>query len=199
MVSEALEDGCVQRCTGIASLELGPAVGVRGDRFLSAVDPVAQVGLARMRRAVPNMQHDASPQYLAMADQGDAVTAAKFLAGLDDIGTLRSEVSQAFANWDLIMTPACAAMPWAAEKPFPEEIDGKAVGPRGHAIYTGWVNACGHPAIALPSDPAPNGLPIGFQLIGDLATEDLLLQTAAAYEESWPGDASWPAIACSDD
>ena len=159
---------------------------------------IAQVGLAAMRRAIPDMQRHAGPQYLAMADLGDAVSAADFLAGLEGIGTLRSDVSRAFADWDLIMTPACAAMPWAAEKPFPEEIDGKSVGPRGHAIYTGWVNASGHPAITVPADPAPDGLPIGFQLIGDLAAEDLLFEIAAAYEETLQGDVRWPDIALGD-
>ena len=159
---------------------------------------IAQVGLARMRRAIPRMRERAGPQYQAMADLGDAVSAADFLAGLEGVRTLRSAVSQAFANWDLIMTPACAAMPWVAENPFPEEIDRRAVGPRGHAIYTGWVNASGHPAVALPADPAPDGLPIGFQLIGDLAAEDLLLEIAAAYEETREGDVLWPDIALGD-
>ena len=159
---------------------------------------VAQVGLARMRHAVSGMRERAGPQYQAMADLGDAVSATDFLAGLEDIKTLRSAVSQVFANWDLIMTPACAAMPWAAENPFPGEIDGKMAGPRGHAIYTGWVNASGHPAIALPADPAPDGLPIGFQLIGDLAAEDLLLEIAAVYEETHEGNVRWPDVALGD-
>ena len=160
---------------------------------------IAQVGLAHMRRGVSGMRERASPQYQAMADLGDAVSAIDILTGLEGIKTLRSAVSQAFANLDLIMTPACAAMPWAAENPFPEEIDGKTVGPRGHAIYTGWVNASGHPGIALPADPAPDGLPIGFQLIGDLATENLLLEIAAAYEETREGDIRWPDITLGDD
>ncbi len=159
---------------------------------------IAQVGLARMRCAIPDMQRNASPQYLAMADRGDAVSAAEFLAGLETVNTLRAAISQAFAHWDLIMTPACAAMPWAAEKPFPDEIDSRTVGPRGHAIYTGWVNASGHPAIAVPADPAPDGLPIGFQLIGDLAAEDLLLDIAAAYEGSRDVDVRWPDFAHGD-
>ena len=156
---------------------------------------ISQVGLARMRCAIPRMRQQAGPQYQAMADLGDAISATDFLAGLEGVRTLRSAVSQAFENWDLIMTPACAAMPWVAENPFPEEIDRTTVGPRGHAIYTGWVNASGHPAVALPADPAPEGLPIGFQLIGDLAGEGLLLEIAAAYEETREGDVLWPGIA----
>ncbi|PPL14117.1 hypothetical protein UN63_16620 [Oceanisphaera arctica] len=85
-------------------------------------------------------------------------------------------------------------MPWPAEQGYPTEIDGQEVGPRGHAIYTGWVNACGHPAINLPSAPAQQGLPIGFQLVGNFGDDELLFRLAAEYETAaragwqWPGE-----------
>lgn len=155
---------------------------------------IAQVSLARLRRSDDRVAGNAGSHYLAMADEGDDVSATDFLAGLDAVDALRSAVSNAFADWDLIMTPACAAMPWAADKPFPETIDGEKVGPRGHAVYTGWVNACGHPAIALPTDPSPEGIPIGVQIVGDLGTEPLLLATAEAYEETMEAQ-GWPELA----
>lgn len=156
---------------------------------------VAQVGLARMREVVPGMAEKARPQYLAMADEGEKVSAREFVAGLECVQALRSDVSRAFADWDVIMTPACAAQPWAADVSYPETIDGQPVGPRGHAIYTGWVNACGHPAVAVPGDPAPDGMPIGFQLVGDLGAEDLLLDLAEAHEVTVGGKTVWPDVA----
>ena len=155
---------------------------------------IAAVGLARLRRTEPGF-HLAGGKYKAMADAGDAVPAADFLAGLQAVEALRRDVSLAFENWDAFLIPACAAMPWRAEDAFPETINGHAVGPRGHAIYTGWVNAAGHPAIALPCDPSTDGMPIGLQLVGDLGAEELLLDLAESFEVARPWADRRPPIA----
>ena len=52
----------------------------------------------------------------------------------------------------------------------------------------------GHPAIAVPAAPDANGLPIGYQLIGDLGSERILLQLAAEVEAMGPGW-RWPEFA----
>ena len=68
------------------------------------------------------------------------------------------------------------------------------IGPRGHAIFTGWVNAAGLPALAIPCEPSAQGLPIGLQLIGDYGTDDALLELAGdpggplGRPWSWPAD-----------
>ncbi|MGR3581599.1 MAG: amidase family protein, partial [Sagittula sp.] len=62
-----------------------------------------------------------------------------------------------------------------------DTIDGQPAGPRGHAVYTGWVNASGLPAMAFPAGRA-NGLPIGMQLVGRHGGEDLLLSIAATLD-----------------
>ena len=127
-----------------------------------------------------------------MAERGGLVRAADFLAGLQAVEALRSAASVLFAEWDAILMPACAAMPWPAGEPFPPMIDAKRVDPRGHAVYTGWVNAAGHPAIALPAPVGPESLPIGVQLIGDLGAEDRLLALAAEYEAAFAWAGRWP-------
>ncbi len=153
-----------------------------------------QIGLAHLRKRLPEVAQKAAPKYLAVADEGDAVPAPALFAAIEAVRRLRSEMSQLMGDWDLIMTPTAAAQPWPAGKTYPEVIDGQQVGPRGHAIYTGWVNAAGHPAIAVPAAPDANGLPIGYQLIGDLGSEQMLLHLATEVEARGPGW-RWPDFA----
>ena len=103
-----------------------------------------------------------------------------------------------FQDLDIIMTPTCAAMPWSTEIPFPPEIDGQPVGPRGSAVYTGWVNACGHPAISVPGRKIGEGLPIGIQFVAGFAADELLLRLSRQVEteQSWLDD--WPPMARGD-
>jgi aspartyl-tRNA(Asn)/glutamyl-tRNA(Gln) amidotransferase subunit A len=99
-----------------------------------------------------------------------------------------------FADVDVIVLPSAAALPWPAQDAFPGTIDGQEVGPRGHAVYTGWVNAAGLPGLALPCEPSREGLPIGMQLIGPYGADDSLLDLASAFEAAQPWSARWPEL-----
>ena len=101
---------------------------------------------------------------------------------------------QLFSRYDLVITPSAAALPWPAAQGFPPTIDGQAVGPRGHAVFTGWVNAAGLPALALPAQPSAEGLPIGIQVVGAYGADTQLLQVGAAYEKLAPWAHRWPAM-----
>ncbi len=155
---------------------------------------IGRIGLARLAETLPGFAH-ASPKYRAMAQEGAAAPATRLLAILQEIDRLRAEASRAFADCDLILTPACAAQPWPRGDSHPTEIDGQKVGPRGHAIYTGWVNAIGHPALSAPCGVDARGLPVGLQLVGDLGAEPLLLAMAERCERLFGGWRRWPAMA----
>ncbi|MBX3604854.1 MAG: amidase [Piscinibacter sp.] len=147
---------------------------------------VGQIGLATLFARRPAWRVGAGPAYLAMAEQGAALPATALWDLLDAVERLRAEAARVFASLDVIVTPAAAALPWPAEQAFPPRIDGRDVGPRGHAVFTGWVNAAGLPALALPAEPSAEGLPIGLQLIGDYGTDDALLDLGDAYEALAP-------------
>lgn len=147
---------------------------------------VGQIGLAAMFRAHPEWRTQASNKYLQMADQGEALGAPALWALLEAAAQLRHDCVRLFEAVDLIAMPSAAALPWPAQTPFPPVIDGQPVGPRGHAVFTGWVNAAGLPAVSLPTAPARNGLPIGLQLIGPYGADDAVLATAEAFEGLFP-------------
>jgi hypothetical protein len=147
---------------------------------------------------MPAMRTLASAKHLEMADRAAALGAVHLASILEEVRSLRAIASERFSEIDVIMTPCCAAMPWEADVSHPETIDGRPVGPRGHAIYAGWVNAIGHPAISVPAVPAGNGMPIGVQLVGDLGSEEVLIGLAAEIERVQPWVHRVPAIVSRD-
>jgi len=83
------------------------------------------------------------------------------------------------------LTPAAAALPWPAGETHPALIDGREVGPRGHAVFAGFANAAGLPAIAVPCGFA-GGLPVGMQLVAREGADDGLLALARSFERAHP-------------
>jgi aspartyl-tRNA(Asn)/glutamyl-tRNA(Gln) amidotransferase subunit A len=162
--------------------------------LMQAWPQVGQIGLAHLFAQHPQWRDEASPKYRAMAEEGAALPAARLWQLLEAVQRLRRDAAQLFRDIDVLVTPCAAALPWAAQEPFPAHIAGKSVGPRGHAIFTGWVNAAGLPALALPVAPSRIGLPIGLQLIGAFGADDLLLALGADYEAASPWSARWPPL-----
>lgn len=135
-----------------------------------------------------------TPALHAMYEAGKAVSGSAYLAALNHAVDLRKQLAGVFAGCDAIMTPATAAQPWDKTKVFPEQIDGQAAGPRGHAIYTGWVNLTGLPGLSLPAGPDRHDLPIGFQLVGGFGSDAMLLAIGRRYETAMPGMMRWPPL-----
>lgn len=147
---------------------------------------VGQIGLAALFALQPDLLERAAPKYREMAIQGAALGAPRLWATLERIDALRRAVDEVFSRWDAVLTPTAAALPWPAAEAYPPVIDGRTVGPRGHAVFTGWVNAAGNPALSLPALPSVEGLPIGIQLVGPWGGDRMLLALAERYEQLSP-------------
>jgi aspartyl-tRNA(Asn)/glutamyl-tRNA(Gln) amidotransferase subunit A len=165
------------------------------DAAMAAWQALTPVGLARLAEGEPRFFELATEDFADQARAGQAVGATAYAAVIDTLMNLRAVTAQAFERIDVILTPAAAAQPWPIPLPYPLTIDGRAVGPRGHAVFTGWVNACGHPAIALPVRPADDGMPVGVQLVGAPGSDERLLDIAAAFEAAHPWADRWPQMA----
>ena len=188
---------CAQAAQGLAALGHTVREGALplDLGFLSAAWPqVGQIGLARLFEQHPAWRDGASPKYRAMAEEGARLPATRLWSILEAVQQLRREAARLFRDIDVLVTPAAAALPWPAKEAFPTRIAGCNVGPRGHAVFTGWVNAAGLPALALPVQPSSRGLPIGLQVIGAHGADDLLLALGADYEAMAPWSARWPSL-----
>lgn len=152
---------------------------------------VGQIGLAHLAETHPTWLEHASPKYQDMANAGARLPASRLWHTLDVVSCLRRQVDTLFTNTDMLLMPSIAALSWPASQAYPPTIDGQPVGPRGHAVFTGWVNAAGNPAINLPVEPSHEGLPIGLQLIGPWQSEHLLLDLAQRYQRLAPWKARY--------
>ena len=130
-------------------------------KAMAAWSALLEVGLARIAAQESRFFELAARDFGVMAKAGAAMPAAACAGLIEALLDFRVEAARAFDVVDVIMTPANAAPAWGLETHYPPVIAGTKVGPRGHAVFTGWVNACGHPAIALPGPPAASGMPIG--------------------------------------
>ncbi len=147
---------------------------------------VSRSGVAWLMRENPSFEALAGDSARAMADDGRTISGADYIGALEAVAAIRRRVAELFAEVDLILTPTAAALPWPAATPYPDTIDGRPAGPRDHAIFTGWVNIAGVPAISLPVGMSRSALPIGAQLAAGFAADDFLLAFASDVERAVP-------------
>ena len=117
--------------------------------------------------------------------------AARFLAAMAALNTLRRQLATVFTDHDVWLTPTSprVAEPWGRYHLGRTDIDiedlpAKVMAPI--CQYTLPHNVMGTPAISLPLAMHSSGLPIGVQLASRPAHEHLLLQLAARLEEAMP-------------
>lgn len=162
---------------------------------VSAWQNVTNAGFAALARRHPAFSGTASADFVMQAEAGERLSSLEYRDAVGCLSDFRAALARAFDGMDLIMTPAAAAQPWPAEEAFPPVIAGCEVGPRGHAVFTPWVNACGHPAIALPAGFDEENRPVGFQLIAPNGCDEWLLDIAQEYETAFARSHVWPDFA----
>jgi aspartyl-tRNA(Asn)/glutamyl-tRNA(Gln) amidotransferase subunit A len=155
---------------------------------------LSQAGLAQMLEQKDGWRDLLTPTAIANAEAGRALPATALFDLLRLVDEMKSRLGEVFAEYDLLLTPAAAALPWPANQTHPTHIDGREVGPRGHALFTGFVNAACLPAIVLPCRASDAGLPNGLQLIGRWGEDGALCAVAREYEQARPWRDFWPGL-----
>jgi len=128
---------------------------------------VSRADVARVMAENPADEKLAGVSARAIAEDRRRVSGADYLGALESVFAIRRLVAELFEGAELVLTPRAPAPPWPAETPYPDRIDGEPAGPRDHAIFTGWVNVVGVPAINLPIGVSRSRLPIGAHVGAD--------------------------------
>lgn len=94
---------------------------------------------------------------------------------------VKRQLAGFFVDYDVLLCPTVPVTPWPNHQLAPKEIEGRAVGPRGHAAFTPLFNVCGVPACSVPVGTV-RGLPVGLQIVAPCFEDATVLQVAAAIE-----------------
>ncbi|MGC2661545.1 MAG: amidase [Bryobacteraceae bacterium] len=126
-----------------------------------------------------------------LADQGQiaGLKAAMNYSSLDYLKAMRvrRQIQTAlrdtmFTNLDLLVAPTKLTLPERADSPFPQDEPTR---PSQKGVFAGLVqasNLAGLPALTVPCGFV-NGLPIGLQFVGPVASESLLIAAGRAFQE----------------
>jgi amidase len=132
---------------------------------------------------------DVEPLTWALIERGRSESGARYLGAVGSHQWLGRMIAGLYGNGiDLIVTPTLGKVP--PELGFYDQygedpMDAMAKA-RQVANFTGAFNATGQPAISLPLETSPQGLPVGIQFVAPIWREDLLIRIAAQLEQAHP-------------
>jgi len=99
-------------------------------------------------------------------------------------------MAQLFAEADFVIASTNPDVAFAAEGPWPTDVNGVPVSPGNNGALTIPSNIYGNPAVSIPVGTV-DGLPVGMQVLAPHHTEALLLDLALLVERGRP----WPLVA----
>ena len=114
---------------------------------------------------------------------GDAKTAADAFAARHDFW---EKVRRVYERFDLLLCPTLAVPPFPVGQDDANSLDGKKLGPLQWTQFTYPLNLTGQPVASVPAGWTKSGLPIGLQIIGNRFADQLVLQSARAWEQVQP-------------
>ena len=179
------------------------------DGLASTVDRLSAVGLRIMQRdpvwptgatedAIMPLQHaglaalygDAfrkdpsifDPDVARQIERGLSWSGAEVAGALVASAAVASAFAAFLTDVDLLLTPTVPCVAWPLTQLGPDMIGGKPASPRGHAVFTPFVNHARLPAISIPCGTDPRGLPFGLQIIGRRGQDRTLLGAAQRIE-----------------
>ena len=144
----------------------------------------------------PVTESGVEPLTWSLAEAGRGVTAAAFLAALDGLRLMSRDVIAWWDDFDLLVTPTMPDPPARLGffDPTPDNPLAGMFAATRVVTYTMPFNITGQPAMSLPLGESGDGLPLGVQLVGAPAREDVVIATAAQLEAMAPWTDRRPAV-----
>ncbi|MBL8675620.1 MAG: amidase, partial [Rhodospirillales bacterium] len=151
-----------------------------GELAFAAVNAAASALLYGERHAAdPDLFGD---NVAGLIERGRSAAGTDVVAAFRFADAAARSVAAFFTGYDYLLTPTTACVSWPVERVFPEIIENKPAGPRGHAAFTPLFNLALAPAISVPCGAGRDGLPVGLQIVAPRLHDRPLLAMAARAE-----------------
>jgi aspartyl-tRNA(Asn)/glutamyl-tRNA(Gln) amidotransferase subunit A len=134
----------------------------------------------------PEQRKEFEHGFVQFAELGRQVSGLDIARALEVRHQVNRTVTAFFEDYSLLLTPTTAATAFGIEAGPPTSIAGREVGPAGFLPFTYPFNFTGHPAASVPAGFAPDGMPVGLQIVAPHFAEKLLLAVSATYEANRP-------------
>ena len=148
-----------------------------------ALMPLQHAGLAALHgdafRKDPTVF---DPDIARQIERGLAWSGADVAGALIASATIANAFAAFFTEVDLLLTPTVPCVAWPFTQLGPDMIGGRPASPRGHAVFTPFVNHARLPAISIPCGTDSRGLPFGLQIIARRGQDRTLLRAARQIE-----------------
>jgi aspartyl-tRNA(Asn)/glutamyl-tRNA(Gln) amidotransferase subunit A len=125
---------------------------------------------------------EVDPDIAAQIEAGLRTTGAEIARALLFRDELYRRLDRYFRRYDFLLTPTTPCAAWPFTQLGPATIEGRAVTPRGHAVFTPIFNHTYVPACSVPCGLDRNGLPVGLQIVGPRLSDFRVLALAAMVE-----------------
>lgn len=133
----------------------------------------------RLAQVAPERREALDPGFREAAAEGAAIGLLDYMGAQSVRARFGAAMDRLLTQYDLILSPATACLPFAAGREVPEGS--------GLSRWTEWagfsypINLSQQPACSLPCGMA-EGLPVGLQIVGPRGADGLVLDAAEAAE-----------------
>jgi Asp-tRNA(Asn)/Glu-tRNA(Gln) amidotransferase A subunit family amidase len=129
---------------------------------------------------------DLEPMTRMLVDHARSTPATTYVAAVQAMHRLGRTMGLLFEEIDALITPTMAAPPGPLGALGADDLDRFIQTSGSMTAFTYLVNLTGQPAMSLPLDRSPDGLPIGSQVIGRFGDEGTLFRLAGQLERAHP-------------
>ncbi len=158
----------------------------------------ANVRDAAAQRGRPIELSELEPLTAQMVEMAGSISGADYLEALEYLRGMSRRIVSMWGNLDVLLTPTLAkpAIDVGGLRPKEGEPPIEMLNNAAEWVpFTPVWNVTGQPAISLPIHQSEGGLPVGIQLVGPPAGEELLLSLSAQLERARPWARRRPELA----